>query len=242
MAYRFKELDDQDTPLGPINLRVRGSIALEGEDVYEVTLNGEFLMSSVINASEKALATLALAAVGERPCDVLVGGLGLGYTAQAALAFENVQRLQVVEYLAPVIDWHRRRLVPAADTLMSDPRCEIVHADFFAMVQQPTHPRDAGGPWDAILLDIDHSPDSLLHASHGRFYTGEGVRRLRDRLRPGGVFSLWSAEQPTDAFIRRLRDVFDDVASHTITFRNPMLHADDHNVVVTATRAAGSDA
>jgi spermidine synthase len=225
----FRELDYRQTELGELTLRARQSVSVPDSVVYEVKLNGEFLMSSLVNESEKALARLAMDAWGQAPCDVLVGGLGLGYTAAAALTFANVRHLRVVEYLEPIIHWHRRKLVPAAQMLVDDPRCELVHDDFFAHVGD-----HAGNRYHLILLDIDHSPESLLHANHGRFYTDAGLQALVSHLHPGGVFALWSAARPSDAFFGRLSGAFPVVRSHPVAFFNPLLHADEENTVIVA--------
>ncbi|MEX2672055.1 MAG: hypothetical protein WD294_08105 [Phycisphaeraceae bacterium] len=232
MAKTIEELDYQQTPMGDLILRRRTSVSLPGTMVYEVKLNGDFLMSSLVNTSEKALADLALELLRDRPCDVLVGGLGLGCTAQAALAYANVHHVHVVEYLEPVIAWHKNRLVPAADQLMDDPRCELIHGDFFEHVGEgPSHSELR---YDAILLDIDHSPESLLDSRHGRFYASDGLVHLTKHLRPGGVFALWSADPPPGFLLDRLKQVFASVDSHVVEFNNPLLHEQDENTIVVA--------
>ena len=239
MIPLFEELDSQKTPLGKLVLRrCRSHVAPDGVD-YEVTINDEMLMSSTVNTSERALAWLALDGLGDRPCDVLVGGLGLGYTAAAALEYSNVRRLVIVELLAPVISWHARRLVPLADTLMDDPRYSVIQDDFFQYVQ-----RDASAPntdradstprYHAILLDIDHSPDSWLHDSHAEFYTPAALRGLTQHLHPGGVFALWSANRPAETFLDLLATVFPSVQSQDIPFFDPRLDEIDSNWVVLA--------
>ncbi len=228
MAGLFEELDDQDTPLGELVLRRRGAASVPDEVIYEVTIAGEMLMSSTINASERALAHLALESRTDRPCDVLVGGLGLGYTAAAALEYPNVAKVDVVELLAPVIGWHRQRLVPMAGKLMDDERCTVVPADFFEYVG----PGSSAPRYDAILLDIDHAPDSWLHERHGAFYSGSGLRSLADRLAPGGVFALWSAWEPAAEFLDLLGVVFQSVRSHEVSFYNPHASERDANWVV----------
>ena len=232
---RFEELDYQQTPFGELVLRVREPASMPGTDVYEVTLNRAFLMSSLVNDSERALANLALETLGPRRADVLVGGLGLGCTAVAALEHPNVRRLCVVEYLQPIIDWHRERLVPDADRLMSDPRCELIRGDFFEHVgDTPARPQDL---YDVILLDIDHSPESLLHAGHGRFYSSEGLTRLARHLRPGGVFALWSADPPPASLLDQLGRVFPDVRSHPVSFHHPLMHEQDEDTIIVAQSA-----
>ena len=232
MPRSIMELDYQQTPLGELILRKRRSPSLGGREVFEVTLNGEFVMSSVVTASEDALATLALDAWGDRACDILIGGLGLGYTAAAVLRSERVRHVDVIEWLEPVIDWHHRRLLPVSNALDDDPRCRIVHADFFRHIADAAH-----GPhrcYDLILLDIDHSPESCLHQSHASFYSVDGLTELGASLRPHGIFGLWSAESPSPAFIERLRSVFQVVNEHPIHYDHPMLHQSETNVVVIA--------
>jgi spermidine synthase len=234
MPRRIEELDFQQTDLGELVLRRRTSPSVPGEMVYEVKIDDALLMSSTVNASERALATLALDGRGAVPCDVLVGGLGLGYTAAAALEYANVRRMVVIERLAPVIDWHRKRLVPMAETIMRDPRCSVVHGDFFEHVAAgAAHPQ----PYDVILLDIDHSPDSWLHARHGDFYTAAGLRGLAACLRPGGVFGLWSASKPADEFLGVMNGAFPAVDIHEVSFLNPHLNETMSNWVVVAGRS-----
>lgn len=136
MTFEFEELDFQKTPLGEISLRRRAEPRLEGKILYEVKLGDEFLMSSLFTDAEIQLARLGLAALEGTGLDVVVGGLGLGYTAVAALENPSVRSLMVVEVMEPVIAWHRRGLVPLGKELVSDPRCTLVHADFFGELSQ----------------------------------------------------------------------------------------------------------
>ena len=126
----------------------------------------------------------------------MVGGLGLGYTAQAVLEHKTVGSLIVVEALQPVIDWHVAGLVPLGRELAAEPRCRFVLGDFFALAASPAG-FDAASPgraFDAVLVDIDHSPDALLDAGNAAFYGEAGLTRLAAHLMPGGVFGLWSNE------------------------------------------------
>ncbi len=243
----FQELDYGMTPLGELILRRREVLSLDRAEVFEVKLDGEFLMSSLVNDAEIALADFALPLVACDTCDVLVGGLGLGYTAQAALAFEKVATVTVVEYLERVISWHERELVPLGRWLTQDARCQLVHDDFFAVVGSPARqegetaaPGDAASTsvfskrFHAILLDIDHSPQCLLHAGHGTFYKTDGLKRLTDHLHSGGVFALWSADPPEPSLIDGLDNAFASVQVRESKFYNPLLDLDDVNYIVIA--------
>lgn len=233
----FEELDHQTTRLGEISLRRRLEPVLQ-VDVWEARLDDEFLMSSLFTVAEIALADLGLAALpGAEPAslDVAVGGLGLGYTALAALADPRVRTVQVVEALEAVIGWHRDELLPESAGLAADERTEFVPGDFFALVAagQPFSP---GGParHHAILLDVDHAPDRVLHPSHAAFYEPTGLARVRDRLHPGGVFALWSDDLPDPAFEAVVTEVFGACASHVVPFPNPYAGGESTNSVYVA--------
>ena len=235
MRLPFEELDAQTTPMGEINLRRRIEPSLQ-VDVYEVKLGDEFLMSSLFTVAEVELARLGLAEVVGKDLDVVVGGLGLGYTAVSALEDERVASLVVVEALAPVIDWHERGLLPEAAGLADDPRTRLVEGDFFAMAADEAgfDPDAPGRRFDAILLDVDHSPRHVLHDRHAAFYTADGLRRLRRFLAPRGVFALWSDDPPDDGFLDVLAEVFDHARADVVTFRNFLIDGESSNTVYVA--------
>ncbi len=226
MKPNFEELDYQNTRLGELVLQRRRMLSLDGAEVYEVKLGDEYLMSSLFHDAEVALADIALGALSGAGWDVVVGGLGLGYTASAALKFKQVKRLVVVEALAPVIAWHRRGLVPNGKVLTDDGRCVYHHADFFKLVRGGGFDPAVGGvAFDAILLDIDHTPESWLDDSHGYLYSASGMRRLKSFLKPHGVFALWSNDPPDEAFVDRLSTVFASAEGIRIQFDNPLMQS-----------------
>src|SRR3954451_10911832 len=189
MSLSFEELDFRPTPMGVLSLRRRRR-PMSDVDVYEIKLGDEFLMSSQFTVAEIELARLGLAALDRKNLDVVVGGLGLGYTAQAVLENASVRSLIVVDALGEVIEWHRQKLLPIGEQLTGDPRCRLVHADFFAMSHSAEgfDPLAPGRRFDAVLVDIDHSPQNLLHPRHATLYRPEGLQRLAAHLKPGGVF------------------------------------------------------
>jgi spermidine synthase len=218
MSARFEELDRRATAIGEISLRRRLEPSLQ-VDVYEVKLGDEFLMSSLFTVSEVALATLALAELPGSDLDVVVGGLGLGYTARAVLEDPRVRSLHVVEALAEVIEWHERALLPLSAELTSDPRCTLVHGDFFALVEAgagfgPSVPERC----DAVLVDIDHSPRHTLDPDHGSFYSAEGMALLASRIRPGGAFALWSDDAPDDELVAVVGEAFASCVAQVVPF------------------------
>jgi spermidine synthase len=160
-----------------------------------------------------------LAAAGGGSLRVLVGGLGLGYTARAALADPRVTSVEVVDALAPVIEWHEAGLVPLGESLGQEPRCHLKPGDFFGWFDTP---RSEADRYDVVLLDIDHSPRALLHPEHARFYAVDGLRRMRDGIAGGGVFAMWSDEGPDPDFIAVLEAVFVNIRAEVVAFDNPL--------------------
>jgi spermidine synthase len=238
MSVYFEELDFRPTPMGALSLRRRRQLST-GIDVYEIKLGDEFLMSSLFTVAEIALARLGLAALERTELDVVVGGLGLGYTAQAVLEDLRVRSLVVVDALAEVIEWHERGLLPLGTNLTADSRCRLVHGDFFAMSHsiEGLDPRTPRRRFDAVLVDIDHSPTNLLHPRHAALYQPEGLRRLAGHLHPGGVFALWSNDPPDQAFKALLAGVFATSDAHVVTFDNPLQDRDASNTVYIGIKA-----
>ena len=191
-------------------------------------------MSTLFTAGEVALAVLGLAALDGTALDgtgldVVVGGLGLGFTARAALEDPRVRALLVVEALPDVIGWHERGLLPYAAVLTSDERCRLVLGDVFALVRDGALPRS-----HALLLDVDHSPRHVLHPAHADLYTVAGLRRTAACLHPGGVFALWSDDPPDATFLAALQTVFATAHAHVVTFANPLRERDSASTVYVA--------
>ncbi|HEY5978362.1 MAG TPA: spermidine synthase [Microlunatus sp.] len=239
MSRRFEELAWEPTPIGEVSLRRRQD-PITGLDIFEVKLGDEYLMSSLFTVAEIALADLALGWLGRHETsttgwDVVVGGLGLGYTADAVLADDRVRQLIVVDALAPVISWHRQELVPLGESLTTDPRCRLELGDFFTMSwESGFDPDTPDRRFDAVLVDIDHSPRHRLGAGSADFYTVAGVRRLAARLTPGGVFGLWSNDPPDQEYLDVLSAEFSEVTAEVVTFPNPLQRRQATNTVYLA--------
>ncbi len=229
MSARLEELDYQKTPMGDLTLRRRRDDAL-GVEIYEVKLGEEYLMSSLFTVAEEALAELGLAAVSGEALDVVVGGLGLGYTAIAALRDPRVASMTVIDTMPAVIDWHDRGLLPVSAALTGDPRTRLVLADFFAVMRAEPLVR-----YDAILLDVDHSPRHQLDPSHADLYTVDGLRAAERHLADGGVFALWSDDPPDAEFMAVLGAVFPHPTAHVVDFANPLTGGTSSNTVYVAT-------
>lgn len=221
MSDSFEELDYQQTPLGELILRRRREPMAQNRDVFEVKLNDEFLMSSLFTTGEIALANIVLDRIETTDLDVLVGGLGLGCTANAVLDHETVRSLTVIEVLDAVIAWHREGLVPLSERLTSDPRCRLIHGDFFALADPSSSEFEAQHRHDAMLVDIDHSPGHVLDDRKRGLYTFEGLGGVEQMLQPGGVFGMWSNDPPEGDFERVLAEVFAVSRAEVVRFPNP---------------------
>jgi spermidine synthase len=207
----------EDTPLGPLCLRRREPLSMPGTVLTEVTLNHAFLMSSYHTASERALARLGLGMHPGSELRVLVGGLGLGYTAEEALASPRVARVEVVEYLPQVIGWLEEGLIPLSAELAADPRFSTVPGDVYARLAG-----EPGEAFDLVLIDVDHAPDDPLSDANVPFYTEAGLARAKRHLAPGGVLGVWSSAESPE-FARALRAAFGEVRVEPVTFHNELV-------------------
>jgi Spermidine synthase len=220
VSGRIAEIDWQSTPWGEISLRRRHDPVLDRE-VFEVLLGDEYLMSSSFTAAEEELASAALDSVSGNELRVLVGGLGLGHTAREVLRDGRVSQMTVVDAIAPVISWHRRGLVPLGLEVSGDARTHLFEGDFFDLVQHRGGPC-AESSWDAVIVDIDHSPRHNLAPGNEWLYTDAGTRALAALLDDEGVFALWSNDPPDEEYLQVLRGTFAHVSSRIVSFANPL--------------------
>jgi spermidine synthase len=210
----FEILAYESTPLGMLCLRRRELLSEPGTVVTEVTLNHEFLMSSYHTASERALSNVALEMFSDQEVQVLVGGLGLGYTAAEALACDRVGLVEVVELLPQVIDWLDQGLIPLADSLKGNPRLKISQDDVYKRLWQPPEKQ-----FDLILIDVDHSPEDQLDEANNSFYTEAGLNRAKQHLTQDGLLGVWSYAE-SSPFADALNKVFREVRIEPVTFLN----------------------
>ena len=205
------------SPLGPLCLRRRELLSQPGTVVTEVTLNHEFLMSSLYTDSERALARTALQMHPAENLRVLVGGLGLGYTAREALLSDRVARVEVMELLPQVIDWLTHGLMPLSSELCDEQRLVVTQGDVYRRLASP--PDDL---LDAILIDVDHSPQERLGEESGSFYTTQGLLAARQHLATNGILAVWSYAE-SSPFADALQAVFEQVRVEPITYENRLI-------------------
>jgi spermidine synthase len=172
----------------------RGEVVLrrreteDGGSHLELVVDGVFAMDDVDTTTERALATEALARCPGRDLRVLVGGLGLGWTAAAALADPRVATVDVVELQAPLVAWAAEGLLPALAGVTGDPRLRLHTGDVADALAEGGH-----HPWDVVLLDVDNGPGFLIHPANEALYGPAGTAAAMRAVRPGGVLALWSS-------------------------------------------------
>jgi len=198
---------DADSDLAVVVDRVvtgRGEVVLRRRGRHhEIISNGVFLMDTRGGTSERLLVRAALtAAPAGRPLDVLIGGLGVGFSLDEATRSDRPGSITVVEIEPAVVGWHRDHLDAGA---LADPRVHLVRADLLAFLAE--HTAGAGDTYDVICLDIDNGPEWTVTEGNRGLYDPGGLALVRRRLRPDGVVTVWSAAGSAE-FAARLGQVF----------------------------------
>ncbi|MDO0925752.1 spermidine synthase [Streptomyces sp. TG1A-8] len=187
-------LDRREGPYGEVVLRRHGTL-------LQIIANGCFLMDTSDGRSERLLVDAAYGALDGRPApDVLIGGLGVGFSLAHAAAGRRWGRIVVVEREPAVIGWHRDGpLSGLSAAALADPRTEIVEADLVRYLDETPD------TFDALCLDIDNGPGWTVTEDNGGLYSPTGLAACARVLRPGGVLAVWSA-QPSPEFEGTLRN------------------------------------
>ena len=153
---------------------------------------------------------------------VLIGGLGLGYTLRAALdRLPRSARVTVAELLPEIIAWNRGPLAPFAGHPLTDPRVSVICSDVADLLRSAEP-----ASFDAILLDTDNGPDSVMLRDNASLYGCRSLRTIRRALRPAGILTVWSAD-PSPRFEHNLRDAGFQWRAHDVHARgapNDPLH------------------
>jgi spermidine synthase len=200
----YVEVARAESERGEIVLRERHDPEGRTPDALELRVNGVFVMDTAETTSERALAGAALKHVNT-PRQVVVGGLGLGYTMHEVLADPRVERVVVVEIEDALVRWMRDGTVPHGPTYLADERVTVLTADISVAMAEATP-----AAYDLVLLDVDNGPGFLVYDANARVYEQEFLAATRRCLRPGGALVIWSsAEAPELA--ATLREVFGNV-------------------------------
>jgi SAM-dependent methyltransferase len=211
----------ESTPLGELCLRRRELLSRPGTLITEITLDHELLMTSYNTVSERALVQEALARHSGRDLSVLVGGLGLGYTASEALQSAQVKRVVVIELLPEVIGFLRDGLIPLSTELVAQTRLDVREGDLYATLRG-----SPGERWDLVLIDVDHSPEEPLGGANESFYSESGLAQAKQHLAPGGILAVWSYAE-SSPFVEALRASFECVEVVPVSFENDLVDERD---------------
>ncbi|HEX2635343.1 MAG TPA: spermidine synthase [Bradyrhizobium sp.] len=189
-------IDSAVVPGAEVELRLK-----RRGDEFSMMLGDNELMNSRLSGSEEALATLTCRRIEsvKRP-NVLIGGLGMGFTLRAALAVLGPEaRIVVAELVPSVIAWARGPMAQLFGDSLSDPRASIREADAVDVI------RSHDSAFDAILLDVDNGPEALIRKANNSLYDLKGLKTIYRALRSNGVLAIWSSG-PNPAFTKRLGD------------------------------------
>lgn len=189
-------------------------LSLHKEDGHFVLeYDGLELMSTDLTYSEQLLADLGCVDLREgsplRPEHprVLIGGLGMGFTLKRVLEMiGSPATVDVAELMSQVIEWNRTYLVEHNGPLLDDPRTNVILGDFFDCL-------GGGETYDAILIDIDDTPDDVITTDNVRLYTPWFLKLLQDSLNPGGCLAYWMAE-PSPKLEKALKKAGFDLEEH----------------------------
>jgi len=170
-----------------------------GEE-YSIKTGYTELMNSRIHGSEDALAELACQRLNDKDTAcVLIGGLGMGFTAATALQQLGPEaKVTVAELVPSVIQWNREYLSALANHPLKDPRIKIIKDDVGKLIRQSKN------SYDAILLDVDNGPEGLSRKENNSLYSPDGLNAAIIALKPDGIFGVWSIS-PDQHFFKKLQ-------------------------------------
>jgi spermidine synthase len=203
-------VDRRQTERGEIQLQRRG------EAIYEIIYNGIFLIASYNDYSERILARTVLERLSPRVggYQILIGGLGMGFTLQEVLSWPEVSRTVVIEIEKAVVDWNRSHLAQLNGDALRDPRTGLIEGDLFDFLYQ------ASEQFDAVLIDVDNGPNWLALEKNKRLYSRKTLQRIKRVLTPDGVFATWSA-QKDDVYMEKLSTLFDRTEEMRVVEASP---------------------
>ncbi|MFD0305134.1 spermidine synthase [Streptomyces sp. NPDC127119] len=187
-------IDRREGPYGEVVLRRHG-------ELLQIIANGCFLMDTSDGRSERLLVDAALGALDGRPApEILIGGLGVGFSLAHAAAHPRWGRIAVAERERAIVDWHRAGpLAELSAPALADPRTEIIEVDLVA------HVHETSDTYDVLCLDIDNGPEWTVTEGNESLYSRAGLAACARVLREGGVLAVWSAK-PSPDFARTLRN------------------------------------
>ncbi len=161
----------------------------EHDGDYSIYAGRQQLMCARQHESEFELARLGCERIAShRTPNLLIGGLGMGYTLRKALDLLPVAATVVVAELLPdVIRWNREIIGTLCGHPLRDPRVKVQAADVMDVI------RKAPDAFDAILLDVDNGPQPCTTGSNRGLYTPSGIKACMRAMHSKGCLAIWSS-------------------------------------------------
>ncbi len=200
----YVEVARAESERGEVVLRRR--VEERAADALELRVNGVFVMDTRQTTTEIELAAAALELVAD-PRDVVVAGLGLGFTLQRVLADHRVEQVKVVEIEDALVGWMRDGTVPHGPALLADKRVHIVNADIVMAVAE------AMSTYDRVLMDVDNGPGYLVHQGNAGLYEHDFIANTKGIVNPEGALVVW-ASNPAPELASVMEEVFGNCTEH----------------------------
>jgi spermidine synthase len=96
---------------------------------------------------------------------------------------------------------------------LTDPRAAVACTDIAALLRTA-----APATFDAIVLDTDNGPDSVMLQGNAALYQSDSLLLIRRALRPAGTLAVWSAD-PSPRFENTLREAGFHCLAHDVPAR-----------------------
>jgi len=184
----------------------RGEIQLQkNQNHYEIVMNGVFVMATYNGFSEKQMFLTAFNYLDEPDrLHVLIGGLGVGYTLEAAVRRRKVEKIDVVEIEPSIIEWNKKYFCKLNKNALLNKKVNIINDDFRDFIKKTSN------VYDIICVDVDNGPDWLVLETNEELYKETSLHTMSNLLKKGGVLSIWSASESSSLF-EKMKRVFGNI-------------------------------
>ncbi|MBO8128418.1 MAG: hypothetical protein H0Z39_04355 [Peptococcaceae bacterium] len=175
---------------------------INGKREYEMIINGVFIMASYNYLSSELLVREAMKRIKSKDyVNILIGGLGMGFTVKEACSFSNVSNIDVVEIEPTIAEWNKSYFSDSNQNCLDDERVNVIIKDFYEYVMNTRN------LYDIISMDIDNGPALLVREGNRRVYSTSFFRRVKEIMKPGAVFVIWSGNYDQN-LVKQTKEVF----------------------------------
>ena len=182
---------------------------------YEIIMNGVFIMASYNQLSSEQLVNKPMERLKfQHDVHILIGGLGMGFSAKEACSFPYISHIDVVEIESIIIGWNRTYFSENNHGCLDDPRIHMIVEDFYDYVMETPN------TYDLICMDIDNGPGLLVKETNQRVYQPSFFRGIKEIMEPHGIFSIWAYEKDED-LVGRIKKIFPNCSVEEVVEKNP---------------------